>query len=45
MTVSWGGGSAFSGSACSSCESIARQVMVQPHFLHFTTQAAGSATG
>ena len=43
-TVSCGGGSAFSGSACSICASMARQLTVQPHFLHFTTQAVGSAS-
>ncbi len=32
----------MSGSACSMCGSIARQLIVQPHFLHFTTQAEGS---
>src|SRR6266498_4898931 len=42
MTVSWGGGSALSGSECSTCGSMARQLMVQPHFLHFTTQATVS---
>jgi hypothetical protein len=41
-TVSCGGGSALSGSACSICASMARQLTVQPHFLHFTTQAVGS---
>ncbi len=45
MTVSSGGGSDFSGSACSRCESMARQVTVQAHFLHLTTHADGSATG
>ena len=43
MTVSLGGGSALSGSTCSIWGSMARQLMVQPHFLHFTSQAAGSA--
>src|SRR6266436_4975442 len=32
----------LSGCECSSWGSIARQVIVQPHFLHFTTQADGS---
>jgi hypothetical protein len=44
VTVSCGGGSAFSGSECSMCGSMARQLIVQPHFLHFTTQALGSPT-
>jgi hypothetical protein len=35
-------GSALSGSAYSVCGSTARQVIVRPHFLHFTTQAWGS---
>src|SRR5207248_2095215 len=41
MTVSRGGGSAFSGSECSMCWSMGRQLVVQPHFLPLTTQALG----
>jgi hypothetical protein len=37
-----GGGSDFVGSERSSWGSMARQVMVQLHFLHLTTHAAGS---
>jgi hypothetical protein len=37
-----GAGSDLSGSACSVCGSTARQVIVQLHFLHLTTQACGS---
>jgi len=42
MTVSWGGGPALSGSECSICGSMARRLIVHPHFLHLTTQALGS---
>jgi len=43
ITECAGGGSHLSGSECSVCGSTARQVTVQPHFLHLTTQAWGSA--
>ena len=42
MTASRGGGSALSGCECSVCGSMARQLIVQPHFLHLPTQATGS---
>jgi hypothetical protein len=42
ITDSWGGGSDLAGSECSSWGSMARQLMVQAHFLHRTTHAAGS---
>jgi hypothetical protein len=42
-TSSRGGDSDFVGSEHSSWGSMARQVMVQLHFLHLTTHAAGSA--
>jgi hypothetical protein len=41
-TSSRGGGSDFVGSERSSWGSMARQVIVQLHFLHLTTHAAGS---
>jgi hypothetical protein len=41
-TSSRGGGSDFVGSDRSSWGSMARQVIVQLHFLHLTTHAAGS---
>jgi hypothetical protein len=43
-TQSCGAGSALSGSACSLCPWMARQLIVQPHFLHFTSQAVGNAS-
>jgi hypothetical protein len=33
----------LSGSACSVCGSMARRVIAQPHFLHFTTEDCGRA--
>src|SRR5258708_5289050 len=42
LTESLGGGSDLSGWECSSCGSIARQLIVQLHFLHLTTQADGN---
>jgi hypothetical protein len=43
ITGCCGAGSALSRSACSVCGSMARQVTVHLHFLHFTTQASGNS--